>query len=170
MKRKLIAFAGPAGSGKSTAAEVLGGNILSFAAPLKKCLLDLFQFKPEQLYTLAGKEAVDERYGVSPRTVMQKFGTEFVREVVPNLWEILMKQELGKFSKESLVVIDDCRFPAEVDLVRNEGGVVVHITGRSLISSTHKSERGLKIYSEDIVIDNSSTLEDFKGAVSSLVK
>ena len=91
MRNDLIGFTGPAGCGKTTAAALLKNliektdsgiratGLASFAGPLKNCLATLFQFTDAQLCTMEGKEAVDERYGVTPRLVMQRFGTEFIR-------------------------------------------------------------------------------------------
>jgi len=138
--------------------------------PLKKCLKDLFDFSDHQLKTWEGKEAIDPRYGVSPRSVMQQFGTEFVRKTVPGLWEHLMKVDIERFSGNH--AIDDCRFPTEAQLARDMGGVVVHITGRKGGKVykkkwwerflNHKSERGVKVMPGDIVIDNTGGLEYMK--------
>jgi len=168
----IIAFTGPKGCGKSSAARMLKDfEIISFAAPMKKCLKDLFNFSDHQLTTLEGKEAIDPRYGVSPRVIMQQFGTEFVRKTVPGLWEKLMIDRInGDILKD--YAIDDCRFPTEAQLVRDMGGVVVHLTGRrdgkvymrrwyeDFLG--HRSERGVKVLSTDIVIDNSGSLSDLR--------
>jgi len=164
---RLIAFTGPMGCGKTVAAEYLVENgpgegvVQSFADPLKKCVGDLFSFSHRQLYTLEGKNTIDDRYGVSPRLVLQRFGTEFVRTTVPTLWEILMEQKVRSTEAHYKIYVDDCRFEAESALIRRLGGTVVHITGRCLVASDHKSEAGVEVLDGDIVIDNSGTEEEF---------
>ena len=168
----LIGFAGPKSCGKTTAARMLGDmkstTILSFAAPMKKCLMDLFGFTEDQMYTYEGKEAVDPRYGVSPRTVMQQFGTEFIRTTVPDLWCILMSQAIEDCDSD-VIAIDDLRFEDEAELVGNMGGTVVHIQGRGEIGE-HKSEQGLDIWNTDLILDNSGSLQDLQEEVSKLLR
>jgi hypothetical protein len=167
-KRKLIGFSGPAGSGKTTAAMFTDGRILSFAEPLKACIQDLFKFTDEQLFTLGGKEAVDLRYGVSPRVVMQKFGTEFIRETVPDLWLILMHRKLETLPTNVLAVIDDVRFEDEAELIRSCGGVIVHIKGRQMALSSHASEQPLQVGVNDFIIYNTQTLENLETTVNNI--
>jgi len=168
MKKNLIGFAGPMSSGKTTAARSLVAKPLAFATPLKQCLSDLFSFTADQLFTLEGKNEIDPRYGISPRTAMQKFGTEFIRETVPDLWLILMKQKLDALPADELIVIDDCRFENEVQFVRGQGGVIIHIEGRRPVASDHRSEAHLKIHATDHQIFNTSDLETFRVNVKNL--
>lgn len=168
---KLIGFTGLAGSGKTTAANILRDLlsnekrarlvvVKSFAGPLKDCLLTLFDFEYEQLYTMEGKETIDERYGVTPRLIMQRFGTEFIRTTVPNLWEILMEENIVRCGdSETGIIIDDVRFEPEADLIRSMGGRVVHIKGRGGIDSDHESEAGLKIKDQDFTINNKGDMD-----------
>lgn len=172
MSKKLVGFTGLAESGKSTAAGLLQvvwrdagvhSNILAFADPLKMCLMGLFEFSPDQLYTIEGKETVDPRYGVTPRHIMQQFGTEFVRKVVPDLWVILMEEELSKvWSKDEWIIIDDVRFADEARLVRKLNGTVVHMQDRGGIGSDHATEAGLAVQEKDIVVSNVGGLADLK--------
>jgi dephospho-CoA kinase len=168
----IVAFTGPKGSGKTTAAKMLGNyEIISFAAPLKKCLRDLFNFSDTQLTTYEGKEAIDPRYGVSPRIIMQKFGTEFVRKTVPGLWESLLRAKIESDTSKNWAV-DDCRFEAEAQLIRDMGGIVVHLLGRQAGEVykkrwweklfSHKSERGVKVKARDIVIDNTCSMGELQ--------
>jgi hypothetical protein len=162
LKRNIIAFTGPAGSGKTTAADQTSGHRLSFGTPIKVCLAELLKFTPWQLYTFEGKTTIDERYGVTPRDAMQQFGTEFARKLIPGLCCILMKQEILSLPDNFYIVIDDCRFEDEAQLVRDLGGTVVHILDRRPVSGdTHQSERGVEIVGDDLAIRNNGPLENF---------
>ena len=57
-----------------------------------------------------------------------------------------------------MALIADCRFPNEVDAVKNAGGIVIKLN-RNLYESTHTSEIALddNLYDQskfDLVIDN----------------
>ena len=81
--------------------------------------------------------------GQTPRFAMQTLGTEWGRELMgPDIWAnawahaaTLILNEGGK------VVVDDCRFPNELEAVRRVGGVAINILRPSLrIPWEHKSE------------------------------
>lgn len=77
----LIALFGPAGAGKSLAASILverwGARRFALADPLKDLVRDGFSLTEAQVRgTQAEKEAVDPRYGVSARWLLQRVGTD----------------------------------------------------------------------------------------------
>lgn len=125
---KIIGVLGPAGSGKSVCAtylvEKFGARRYSFAHPLKKIVRQAFDLTKDQVWgSQKMKETVDVRYNVSPRWLMQKIGTEGIRDTLgPDFWWKLCLEQILK-DKPDLAVIDDCRFENEVDgmLSLNEG-------------------------------------------------
>lgn len=154
----IIAFAGPAGSGKDTCGNYLienyGFRRLSFAKPLKMAL-EAMDF-PEPA-TQEEKERIIPELGVSWRHMAQTLGTEWGRNMVhSDLWVILaerrVRQEGGAF------VITDCRFENEATLTRKTNGVVAHIQGRSYAmpkaTAGHLSEAGIAMAPNDYIIDN----------------
>lgn len=164
----IVAFAGPAGSGKDTAGRILieklGFVKLSFAAPLKTMLSSIGY--PEPL-TQDEKERIIPELGVSWRLLAQTLGTEWGRrEVNPDIWVILAEKFIrstgGKF------VITDLRFENEAAMVRRLNGVIAHLEGRAheMTGETkkHVSEKGIERHSHDIVIDNAPI---YKGTQSS---
>lgn len=163
----VVGFTGFAYSGKTTCAKFLNSHMLgvrhSFATPLKACLMDLFDFSGEQLYGKL-KDVVDERYGVTPRLVMQRFGTEFVRSTVPNLWEMLMEKEI-KNSKATCFIVDDIRFQSEYDLI-SKYGTIFEVRRPGIVGSDHESEKGVK--HDGYVINNGGDLEDLRTQVISI--
>lgn len=174
----VIGIAGPKGSGKTTLARYVRLEFLKskvykdskveispFAKPLKDFLKDFFDLSTEQLTVYEAKEAVDPRYGVSPRVLMQEFGTGFVRKLIPGFWVQKMNENI-KSSDADIIIIDDIRFEDEAQLVRDYNGLVVHITGRSakpkstlswlkqLLTPTHPSEQPVNILFDDEEFDN----------------
>lgn len=121
--RIILGLMGAAGSGKSTAAAYLveryGAVRYSFADPLKDMVARAFALSPEQVRgTQAQKEAIDPRYGVSPRWLLQRIGTEGCRATFgEGFWT---EQTLEKIDRDqaALSVIEDVRFVNEASAIR----------------------------------------------------
>ena len=161
---RLIGIAGPARAGKDTLASYMLDNLdgewsrSSFADPLKAMLSVI------GVDTSDDKKAVtDDRYGVTPRHMMQTLGTEWGREMIHgNIWvEAFARMNAGK-----CVIVPDVRFENEADLVR-EHGVLIHLVGRGGIEGNHVSENAIEFKPGDIVIDNSRDLVWLHGQVDS---
>jgi hypothetical protein len=129
----IIGLGHRARSGKDTFADYLvakhGFTKLSFATPLKEAARDIFLLTDEQMYGSL-KEVVDPRWGRTPRDILQKLGTESVRDVFgQETWVQRCKfgMEPGK-----RYVIADVRFPNEADAIKAWGGYVLKIDRPSL--------------------------------------
>jgi len=95
---------------------------------------------------------------LSARDVMQVVGTDIFRKLDTNVW---VRSTINKIirDKPDLAVITDCRFPNEVDSIRNSGGKVIRLT-RNPFQSDHISETILDKDNYDwsnfdYVVDNS---------------
>ncbi len=138
--RKIIAFIGPAGCGKSTAAAALvsGGYIRHrFAGPLKAMLRALGLTREEVDGNL--KETPSALLGCTPREAMQSLGTQWGREMIHgDLW---MRAWINGLPTEGLIVVDDCRFPNEAEAVRRLDGTIVRVIRPGWkYESEHESE------------------------------
>ncbi len=166
---RIIGIAGPAGSGKDTVANYIMRKaaelsvyydieIESFAGPIKAMLMVGLHLTPAQLYGDA-KEIIDERYGKSPREMMQTLGTEWGRVCVgSDVWLEALDSSLDGARP---YVIPDVRFANEAEYVR-DNGVLIHITGRNQgIGKEHASESGVNFEEGDINIVNDSDLLTF---------
>lgn len=178
----IIAFAGRKQSGKTTSCEFVDGmfneyytrhryekeyitKTYNFADPLKKLCIDIFGLTHSQCY--GSDESKNERVDcwrnycpegqMTARQVMQYVGTDVFRKMQKNVWSDATIRLIEKESPD-LALIADCRFPNEVDAVKNNGGIVIKLN-RDLYSSEHASEKALDedIYDQsnfDLVIDN----------------
>lgn len=144
----IIGFAGRAGAGKTTAAKHLvqhhGFVRVRFAGPLKAMMRALGCTEEE--VDGAGKELpCDLLGGRTPRQAMQWLGTEWGRDMIaPDLWT--RAWEYAAAGKPR-VVVDDVRFPNEVEALRRLGGVVIQLLAPGDLepasqAAGHVSERG----------------------------
>lgn len=119
----IIGLAGRAGSGKSTCAKFLeeryGFVRFSLADPLKQLAKKVFHFSDAQLYgTQAEKEAVDPRYGFSPRQALITLGAEARVEIGEDIWIAACLDRIYR-SKATRCVIDDVRYYNEAFLLKD---------------------------------------------------
>ena len=168
----VIGIAGPAGAGKDTVADHIvertGAFVkVSFATRLKKMLKVGLDLTDQQLHGDL-KETLDPRYGKTPRHIMQTLGTEWGRHTIADdIWPTALFAALdreyfdaGPERKFDNIVIADVRFANEAAAIRERGGFIVHLEGRSIgLGSTHASEAGVGFKSGDEVIYNSENLE-----------
>lgn len=119
----VVGLLGRAGSGKSTAAKYLeqryGAKRYAFAAPVKELAKRLWDFSDEQLYGMQEqKEAVDPRWGISPRTAMIRLGDEARNVVDPFIWVNGCFNRILS-DRPKIAVIEDVRYSNEVAAIRS---------------------------------------------------
>lgn len=147
----VIAFAGIAGAGKTTAAQYLvdshGFVKVSFADPLRKmlsCLTDV-----EDRYDARKNEPRLELCGKSLRQAMQTLGTEWGRYMVGEmLWTTQLVRTVHRLGTQGVtrIVVDDCRFDNEAQTIcSGVGGRVYQIIrpGHAPAAPAHASETGV---------------------------
>jgi hypothetical protein len=134
----LVGICGLEGSGKDSIANFLIQEYdftrISFASVLKDVVAVLFDWDRNLLEGLtpesrAWREVADswwsEKLGIpnfTPRMALQMIGTDVVRNHFhPDIWLLAVERQLQKYTR---VVISDCRFPNELDLIRRLGGTV----------------------------------------------
>lgn len=130
----------------------------------------MFDFSDRQLYG-DQKEAVDERWGVSPRQCLQFLGTEVGREALGRLlpdigsdfwvrsWYYRYLRD-KKFTEN--VALSDVRFPNEAQIIRKRGGILIKVVRphQEHKNMDHASETQIDSMEADIVIQNDTTLDD----------
>lgn len=176
----LIGITGYARHGKDTTADVLvrqfGYTKYSFAGKMKQCLKIIFGWSDE--YIANSKDIVDHKWGISPRKVLQLFGTEFGQHMLSNaspefkritgrkLW---VKALLNSIERKSTAVIADLRYPHEADEVRASGGVIIRVEGSyagcPTVGREHSSEMDIDLITPDYTIVNSGTLMEYQNYV-----
>ena len=189
----LLAVLGRKRSGKDTFSDYIIQNYgfikYSFADPLKKGIQAFFNLSEEQLYDEKLKETIDERWGVSPRTLFQIIGTDIfqhsIKSFLPELkgeprthWVILFKEwylELLKTNPNALVIVSDARFLHELNEIKELGGIVIKVIRplSEINGDLHQSENEIDEIHEDLInhkIYNNSTVTDFYNKIDEIIK
>ncbi|MBW4709561.1 hypothetical protein KX928_17380 [Roseobacter sp. YSTF-M11] len=178
MAPRLIGLVGRAGAGKSTAAEIIaaeGFTRTRFAAGLKSMLTALYASaglcSAEITRRIEGdlKETPDAILGgKSPRQAMITLGTEWGRDLItPGLWVSIWEARARSIlTAGSSAVVEDVRFPNEIEAIRRLGGLIVYIERRDApgTSISHASE-ALGPECADVLIDNSGGIADLKSKI-----
>ena len=152
--RNIILLTGPAGSGKSAVARWMqthGYTVLRFADPLKEMLR---AFGLGQNHTDGEWKEIpcDRLCGKTPRHAMQTLGTEWGRNLIgPDIWTRAWQRRVS--TALGNIVVDDCRFPNEVEAAREIGNTTVVRLNRvgAGIPGSHVSEQPLPC---DFEVDN----------------
>ena len=176
----IIGVVGFIGSGKGTVGDVLvreyGYHKFAFADALKDAVAGIFLWPRGLLEgdtnaSRAFRERVDVwwshklGYEVTPRLILQKFGTEACREgIADNIWIAALEKRIQGYED---VVITDCRFPNEIDFIRSAGGKIVRVKRGNdptpeELSKMHISETAWNNYDPDFVIHNEGTKDVLK--------
>jgi len=190
----LIGICGRKRHGKDSVGRILrahhGYRLTAFADAVKRVAMDVYGLSWEQCYGDGPeKEAVDPRWGLSPRVIMQRIGTEVGRSIHPDTWvkhtldnvrsasegEGFIEREdtWQRFATVPRAVahhfwaVTDVRFPNEADAIRAAGGTIVKVVRPSLGTPTdeHPSETSVDLVREDVLISNDGTLVELRAQV-----
>jgi hypothetical protein len=160
---RVVGLCGPAGSGKSTAAQYLvtnhGYTRVRFAGPLK-AMARAIGLTEAQIEGDLKEVPSDLLQGRTPRYFMQRLGTEFGRDLIGEgfwvgLWTAAANDVLKAGGR---VVADDCRFPNEALALSELGGLIGSIRGRGGLAAAHASEAYQP--NPDFVLDNARGRDD----------
>lgn len=157
--KSIIAFAGRKQSGKTTCSQAVisyfnsfvkpdnYARLYNFADPLKRDIcMNILGLTYEQCYGSDDdkNQPTNNYWGdkqLTAREVMQFVGTDVFRKMQQNVWADATILKIQK-EQPSLAIIADCRFPNEVDAVKNAGGLVIKLN-RNPFNSDHASETAL---------------------------
>lgn len=168
MKSKVIGISGFARSGKDTVAlHIIGSDFgilkYSFADPLKEAVSKLFNIPLLDLYE-GDREVELPEWGLSVRQILQRFGTESMRNNFgDNFWIKKAQVYVDNLSGDQILVIPDVRFENEADFCR-DNGILIHVERPDadgvVGDANHASESGIQFQNGDYHINNNGSLEE----------
>lgn len=168
----LIGFAGPAGVGKTTAANLLGAElgfpVMGFADPIRAAVLRLYPLWDEW-HMSAGKDLKQVGVGLTPREAMQRMGDE-ARSWRGDIFVRLASTQVRRFQGQGAAgaIVHDVRLPGEAEWLRAAGGTVVHLCRKNIrFSSDHHTEVGVTREPEDLAITNTGTIDGLRSELLS---
>ena len=170
-----VGLLGNKGCGKDTLADYLVKDKefikYNFADPIKEIARNMFNLSEPQLYGNL-KEDTDERWGLSPRVMFQRLGTEFgqykIYELFPELKDKISSRGLWlklfedflEDNKDKNIVVADVRFNHEVNILKKHNFNIIKINRENNRNDSHISENEIKLIKHtDYEIDNNSTKE-----------
>lgn len=169
----IIGITGAAGSGKDTLAEMIkddGWERFAYADALKHICMDYLGLSYNDAYTQEGKLRYNDFWGMTNREILQKIGTEamrngFCKDVWIKIAELKLKDMLDKGKK---IIVTDVRFDNEAELIEKLGGCVIKIVrninhnGLSEKEQAHPSEMGISDHLISFKILNNLSKNDLK--------
>jgi energy-coupling factor transporter ATP-binding protein EcfA2 len=169
----MIGICGPKGSGKSTAAKFLQGHPHDFsrhrfAGPLKDALKVAFGLTDEHVDGALKEEPTELLNGRTPRHAMLTMGTEWGRNMIhKDIWLTAWRNTMPDSNR---IIVDDVRFPNEIEMLRQEyGATTIRIVRPGFEhDSSHESEAHSELMTEFAIV-NDSSLAWLKAKVESIV-
>lgn len=204
--KHIIGVVGFIGSGKDTVADYLqnfhGFRRESFASTLKDAVSNIFGWDRTLLEGRTAearewREQVDTWWAtrlniphLTPRWALQYWGTEVGRNSFhTDIWIASLENKLRKSTDN--IVISDCRFPNEIQSIKNAGGTIVWVQRGPLPTwydtailansgnveaqqtlkklNVHLSESSWININMNTVIENNGTIDELYSKLSNLV-
>lgn len=177
-----IALTGLPEAGKSTLASYLVDHHnfeeLTFAHYLKQIIVQVFNVEDKYVYDPEFKKVIIPQLNVTGRELMQKIGTELFRhelhKQLPQLtltgnsiWIHALVEDIKGYSVDTNIVVSDCRFQNEYDILKSLGFTVVKINRDICKGSSHLSDSGCPY---DLELDNNNTEEELYNMFTNIYK
>jgi hypothetical protein len=194
--KSLIGICGFQGSGKDTFAQYLIDNYgfkkLSFASTVKDVASIIFGWDREMLegYTKEARvqrEMIDSWWAkkldipnFTPRFALQFIGTDLFRKHFNSeIWVSCIEKQLEKYDK---IIITDCRFENEINMIKNNGGIIIKLFRNNISQLYYEIQNGFEPLDlhpsewkwinskEDYLIVNDSSINELNKKIDILYK
>ena len=142
----------------------------------------MFGFTEAQMWgSTEDKETIDERWGISPRKMLQLMGTELFQYDIQKYmsegeFPVGRKVWVQKFKlwyeeqDRGNIVIADVRFPHEANAIREMGGEIWRVERPSLTEvDEHVSEKEQDLIVADVTIINDGSLSELHNKIKDVV-
>lgn len=170
---KVIAISGKARHGKDTTANILRHELESRGnRVLIAHYADLLKYICAKFFGWNGEK--DD----AGRQLLQYVGTDVIRVKMPDFWVDFIISIMNLFPDTwEYVLIPDCRFPNEIDRLKEAGFDSIHIRVRrpgfesplSKEQQLHASETALDNVTPSCYIDNNGSIKDLEDLLAFFV-
>lgn len=186
----IIGIAGVVGAGKDTVAKMLqeemqkiyhlNMEIHSPSEPLKDFVANMLGLDRDLLegvtaesrkwreetnelltFTFAGKGVFHSDSEISPRLLLQRFGTDLGRQILGD--DVWIDAVLAKYRGQSIIV-PGCRFHNELQKMD-----ITILVKRGEVSYSHQSEKSHQDWHYNYIIQNDGSFQDLQDKVSIIV-
>ena len=163
-KIHMIGICGPKGSGKSAAAKVLKRDIgfsrHRFAGPIKSALKAAFGLTDEHVDGDLKEVPTDLLNGRTPRHAMKTMGTQWGRDMIDkDIWVTAWRNTMPDNHR---VVVDDVRFPNEIEMLRRDYGATIIRINRPGCEHDASHESESHVLDAEFDVRNNGSLEEFE--------
>jgi hypothetical protein len=185
----LIGLCGKKSSGKTEVAKILKNVIqislefnnyefqeIAFADKLKEVASDLYDIPLDFFNHPKGKDATNDKWGISPRVIMQKLGTEVSRTIHPMTWIYHVESRVieyfgSEMYKKLILCVSDIRFLNEAQMVKRYNGSIWKINRPMLCKKDdHQSETELDLIDPEYIINNNGTIGELRINIHRVLK
>ena len=176
----VVAFTGNKGSGKTIAADYLVRKYGFVKVNFKDAIvIELLEKFPELLNVVRSGymlDKIEDLFNTKPyvpeiRALFREYGTNVMREMEPGYW-VNKWEEMIDMIEGNQVVVDDCRFINEFNIIKRYSGTVIRIVRpcTNNDSDRHPSELEMDKIKPDHTIYNKDTISNFLGKVERKMK
>lgn len=179
---RIIGISGKIEAGKDTAAGILIKNhpqykAVASAANVKMVVSIITGTSYEEQFTREGKAKIPNGFDKTLGKYQQIIG-QGLRDLIDD--DVWIKAVLQKYHDEK-IIITDVRYPNEVKLIEEAGGIVIRLNRKRDAGSVnkkmiddgrdrnHSSETALDNYKFQHVIDNGGSLQDLERQLLKIV-
>jgi predicted kinase len=160
---RIVAFSGPAGSGKTTAAMHLVENHeyrrIRFADPIKDMLRD-FGLTFDQIDGPLKETPCDLLCGKTPRRAMQLLGDEYGRQLIgSDIWVRAWERRLEEamlWNSDVRIVVDDLRYPNELDVLLRHDALIIRVHRPKVRPVESHASENHTLFSQRVLINDST--------------
>ena len=164
---KIILISGKAEAGKTTAANIIKYYLCGIGK--RVAIVPYGQYVKDTAKMIFGWDGQKDENG---RQLLQWWGTDVVRKKNENFWvNTVMRLAAVLDGEIDYLVIDDCRFPNEVELWKHEYGYLTlrierpgHENALNEEQRRHPSETALDDYEFDVTI-SATDFKELKEAI-----
>lgn len=170
---KVIAISGKAQHGKDTTAGIMKMQLESDG--YRVLLVHYADLLKHICRSFFGWDGMKDDSG---RRLLQHTGTDVIRKKKPDFWVDFIIEILRLFPEQwDYVLIPDCRFPNELNRLREEGFALLHIrvvrpgfqSPLTKAQQEHESETAMDNVQADYYITNSGALDSICAEVSKVL-